>query len=221
MRNVIFDLDGTLVDTSADMIAAANACLAAMDMGAPLDPARDAATAFAGGRAMLRLGVSRARGTWSEADVDAGYPAFLRHYSAGLCRESRLYPGAREAVAAVRAAGYAVAICTNKPAALAESLMQALCFRDDFAALIGADTLAVRKPDPAPLRAAIAAIGGDPRRSLLVGDTVTDRETGRAAGVPVALVTFGPEGRSVERFEPDALLEDFAALLPLVQRLVP
>lgn len=153
--------------------------------------------------------------------MDAGYPAFLRHYSAGLCRESRLYPGAREAVAAVRAAGYAVAICTNKPAALAESLMQALGFRDDFAALIGADTLAVRKPDPAPLRAAIAAIGGDPRRSLLVGDTVTDRETGRAAGVPVALVTFGPEGRSVERFEPDALLEDFAALLPLVQRLVP
>jgi phosphoglycolate phosphatase len=221
MRNVIFDLDGTLVDTSADMFAAANSCFAAMGAGAPLDPVRDAATAFAGGRAMLRLGFSRVREGWTEAEVDAGYPVFLRHYSAGLCRESRLYPGARDAVAALRGAGFAVAICTNKPAALAESLMRALGFRDDFAALIGADTLPVRKPDPAPLRAAIAAAGGDARRSLLVGDTVTDRETGRAAGVPVALVTFGPEGRDVARFAPEALLDDFAALLPLAKRLVP
>ena len=221
MRNVIFDLDGTLVDTSADMIAAANACFTAWGDGAPLDPVRDAATAFAGGRAMLRLGFSRLRGSWTEADVDAGYALFLRHYSAGLCHESRLYPGAREAVAQLRAAGFAVAICTNKPAKLAEDLMRALGFRDDFAALIGADTLPVRKPDPAPLRAAIAAIGGDARRSLLVGDTVTDRETGRAASVPVALVTFGPEGQGVARFAPDALLDDYPALLPLAERLVP
>jgi phosphoglycolate phosphatase len=221
MRTVIFDLDGTLVDTSADLVAATNACFGAIGAGAPLDPVRDAATAFAGGKAMLRLGLSRVRDTWSEADVEAHYPGFLACYTKGLCQESRIYPGARAAVEALRGAGFAMGICTNKPAALAESLMRALGFRDEFAVLIGADTLPVRKPDPAPLRAAIAALGGNPARSLLVGDTVTDRETGRAAGVPVALVTFGPEGRTVDRFAPDALLDDFAALPALAERLVP
>lgn len=220
MRNVIFDLDGTLVDTSADMIAAANACFTAQGVVAPLDPSCDAATAFAGGKAMLRLGLSRLRDTWSEADVELLYPSFIDCYAQGLCLESRIYPGARDAVAALRAAGFAVGICTNKPAGMAESLMRQLGFRDDFAVLIGADTLPVRKPDPAPLRAAIAGVGGDPARSLLVGDTITDRETGRAAGVPVALVTFGPEGRAVARFAPEALLEDYALLPCLAEDLV-
>lgn len=219
MRSVIFDLDGTLVDTSADLIAAANATFG--NEGAPLCPVRDAVTGFAGGKAMLRLGLGRSRGRWDEGDVEVLYPRFLEHYGAGLCRESRIYPGAREAVAALRGAGFAVGICTNKPAVLAEGLMHALGFRDAFAALIGADTLPVRKPDAAPLHAAVAAVGGVPGRSLLVGDTVTDRETGRAAGIPVALVTFGPEGRGVERFAPEALLDDFAALPALAGRLVP
>ena len=219
MRSVIFDLDGTLVDTSADMIAAANAVFGTDD--ALLCPVGDVLTAFAGGKAMLRLGLGRVRERWDEADVEVLYPRFIECYTAGLCRDSRIYPGAREAVEELRAAGFAVGICTNKPAALAEALMQALGFRDAFAALIGADTLPVRKPDPAPLHAAVAAAGGLRGRSLLVGDTVTDRETGRAAGIPVALVTFGPEGQGVSRFAPDALLDDFAALPALARRLVP
>lgn len=221
MRCVIFDLDGTLVDTSRDMIAAANSCLSEFGPDALLDPAQDAATAFAGGRAMLRLGLQRSGLHWSDDDVTRLYPAFLRLYSAGLCRFSRPYPGAVEAVAALRDAGFALGICTNKPAALAEDLMRALGFRDIFGVLIGADTLPVRKPDPAPLRAAIAALGANSERSLLIGDTVTDRLTGRAAGVPVALVTFGPEGRAVERHAPDALLDDYAHLPDLARRFLP
>ncbi len=89
-----------------------------------------------------------------------------------------------------------------------------------FGALVGADTLPVRKPDPAPLHEALARVGGAAGRALLVGDTETDRKTGRAAGVPVALVTFGPEGRAVARLEPEALLDDFDDLPLLAERLV-
>jgi len=219
MRTVIFDLDGTLVDTSADLIAAANACFRGLGHGDLLDPIRDAATALAGGKAMLRLGFGRVLPDWSEAEVAAQYPVLLDAYEAGIDRESRIYPGAETAVERLRGAGYGVGICTNKPAYLAETLMRRLGFRDAFAALVGADTLPVRKPDPAPYIEAVRRVGGLPARSVLIGDTVTDRDTARAAGVPVVLVTFGPVGREVERLEPDALLDHYDRLFDLAERL--
>lgn len=218
MRTVVFDLDGTLADTSADLLAAANACFRGMGHDDLLD-ARDALTAFHGGRAMLRLGLQRL-GRDDEAEVDRQYPVLLRAYADAIAVHTRLYPGAVEAVEALRAAGFATAICTNKPEGLAEELMRRLGVRDLFGALVGADTLPVRKPDPAPLHEALARVGGTAGRSLLVGDTETDRKTGRAAGVPVALVTFGPEGRAVARLEPEALLDDFGDLPLLAERLV-
>lgn len=219
MRTVVFDLDGTLVDTSRDLIAAANTCLSDLGLGRPIDPVADAATAFAGGRAMLRLGFQRTRPGWTETEVDAQYPRLLEAYAEGIDRESRIYPGAEHAVERLRLAGYAVAICTNKPARLAELLMRRLGWRDAFGALVGADTLPVRKPDPAPYLAAVTGAGGDARQSFLVGDTVTDRDTARAAGVPVALVAFGPEGPGIGRLGPDALLDHYDLLDDLALRL--
>lgn len=219
MRTVIFDLDGTLADTSADLIAAANHCFARRGMAPPLDPARDALTAFHGGRAMLRLGMLRLGGP-DEAQVDADYPFLLAAYAADIDRHTRLYPGAAEAVSALKAEGFALGICTNKPEALAETLMQRLGLRGMFASLVGADTLPVRKPDPAPYREAVARAGGQVAASMLLGDTETDRATAAAAGVPVALVTFGPEGKAIARLEPDALLDDFADLPALTRRLL-
>lgn len=216
MRTVVFDLDGTLADTSEDLLAAANACFRDLGLAAPLG-AGDQLTAFAGGRAMLRLGFER---LGLAGDVDGAYPRLLAHYAEGLDRATRLYPGAVAAVETLRARGFACAICTNKPEGLAEALLRRLGVRGLFGALVGADTLPVRKPDPLPFREAVLRAGGDPARSCLIGDTVTDRDTARAAGVPVVLVTFGPEGAGVARLEPDALLARYEDLPDLADRLI-
>jgi len=219
MRTVIFDLDGTLADTSGDLIAAANACFRGLGHGVLLDPAADQATAFAGGRAMLRLGFERL-GVADEAAVDDQYPRLLEWYGENIDVFTVLYPGAVAAVERLSAEGYAVGVCTNKPEGLAETLMARLGVRGLFASLIGADTLPVRKPDPAPYVAAVEQAGGAVARSVLIGDTVTDRKTARAAGVPCVLVTFGPDGRGVEALEPEALLDDYEALAGIVARLI-
>ncbi len=145
---------------------------------------------------------------------------FWRHYGDNIDRHTVLYPGAVDAVETLRAAGYAVGICTNKPEALAELLMTRLGVRGLFASLIGADTLAVRKPDPAPLFEAIRRAGGAPEKSVLIGDTITDRSTARAAGVPCVLVTFGPLGPGVADLHPQALLDDYADLARIVAGLI-
>jgi phosphoglycolate phosphatase len=204
-----------LADTSADLLAAANASLPRAVLGPG-----DALTAFHGGRAMLRLGFDRLGMDWTEADVDRAYPELLEAYRQGIATHTRLYPGAMAAVEALRGAGIAVSICTNKPEGLAELLLQALGVREAFGALVGADTFPVRKPDPLPYRAAVERAGGAVGRSMLVGDTETDAKTGVAAGVPVALVTFGPEGAGVGRFKPAALLDRFEDLPGLAGRLL-
>jgi phosphoglycolate phosphatase len=220
VRTVIFDLDGTLADTSADLIAAANDCFRGLGHGDVLHPVADAATAFRGGRAMLRLGFERVRPDFTEADIDAQYGRLLASYEGGIDRETRLYPGTEAAVRALRAAGYATGICTNKPERLADLLLARLGVRELFGSLVGADTLAHRKPHPAPYAAAVERAGGMVARSVLIGDTVTDRDTARAAGVPIVLVTFGPAGGGAEALEPDALLAHFDDLGSVVARLI-
>jgi len=217
MRCVIFDLDGTLADTSGDLIAAANACFDGMGLGALLDPKADAATALRGGRAMLRLGFSRVEG-YGEAEVDQQYDVLLQHYSDALDTHTVLFPGAVEAVEGLRSAGYAVGICTNKPEGLAEKLMQSLGARDLFGSLIGADTLPVRKPDPAPYIRSVELAGGTVSRSLLVGDSMTDQRTARAAGVPSITVLFGPDAAEREILSPDAWLERFEDMETVANR---
>jgi phosphoglycolate phosphatase len=220
MKTVIFDLDGTLADTSADLIAAANRCFARRGFGALLDPAADKLTAFHGGRAMLRLGFSRLEVPLGEEAVDADYGYLLEVYGENIDRETRLYPGAEAAVEALLAEGLKVGICTNKPEALAETLMQRLGVRHLFGSLVGADTLPVRKPDPEPYFEAVRRVSGDFRRSVLIGDTETDVKTARAAGVPVVLVDFGPEGPGIARLGPDALLSDYGTLGRVVSDLI-
>ncbi len=220
MRTVIFDLDGTLADTSKDLIAAANACFNGLGLGDVLDPVADAATAFHGGRAMLTLGFGRVKPDFTEADVAAQYPILLQAYGDNIDRYTVLYDGAIEAVERLKAQGYVVGVCTNKPEGLAQTLLTRLGVRDHFAALVGADTLPVRKPDPAPFVETVKRAGGDVSRSVLIGDTVTDRETARAAKVPSVLVTFGPTGHAVADLQPEALLDHYNDLEGILKKLI-
>jgi len=219
MRSVIFDLDGTLADTSGDLISAANACFRQMGVGDVLDPATDQGVALRGGKRMLTVGLERL-GRYDPAVVEDYYPVLLEAYAEDIDTRTVLYPGAMDAVAALSASGYGVGVCTNKPEGLADLLLQRLGVRDAFAALVGADTLPVRKPDPEPLREAARRTGGDPARTLLVGDSDTDRNTAKAAGVPSVLVTFGPSGADMAALAPEALLERYEDLPALVVQLI-
>ena len=221
MKTVIFDLDGTLADTSGDLIAAANHCFRDMGAGDMLDPAVDAAVALRGARMMLQTGLAKMRHADPEPVVSQYYPIFLDVYAQAINVHTVLYPGAMDAVEALKAEGYGVGICTNKPEALADLLLQRLGVRDVFGSLVGADTLPVRKPDPQPLVEAVRRLGGAPDRTCLVGDSDTDRNTARAAGVPSILVTFGPAGADMAALEPEALLDDVAALPGVGGRLIP
>ena len=220
-RCIVFDLDGTLADTSGDLIAAANACFADMKLEVRLDPAVDAATALRGGRAMLSLGLERELGQVDETLLKRYYPFLLSAYSQAIDVHTVMYDGAVEAIERLRAKGDKIAICTNKPEGLAEILMARLGVRPLFDALIGADTLPTRKPDPAPLFAAINVSGGAADRSVLVGDTVTDRETARAAGIPSILVEFGPAGADMAALAPEALLPHYDQLDTVLAKVCP
>ncbi|EEX11281.1 phosphoglycolate phosphatase [Ruegeria lacuscaerulensis ITI-1157] len=219
MRTVIFDLDGTLADTSGDLLAAANHCFRQMGHGDVLVHGQDAGVALRGGRMMLTHGLKRV-GAYDEEAVNAYYPVLLDAYAQAIDTRTTFYPGALQAVEALKAAGYGVGICTNKPEALAELLMTRLGARALFGSLVGADTLPVRKPDPAPLREAARRAGGHPDHCILVGDSDTDRNTARAAGVPSILVTFGPSGDDMAALQPEALLHHFDDLPAIVAELV-
>lgn len=219
MRTVVFDLDGTLADTSGDLIAAANVCFRDMGFGSVLDAETDKGVALRGGRRMLTEGLTRL-GRMDEATVDRYYPVLLSAYGEHIAEFTYFFSGALEAVEALKTNGYGVGICTNKPEALAEQLMQTLGARELFGALVGADTLPVRKPDPAPLVETVHRLGGDLAQTVLIGDSDTDRNTAKAAGVPSVLVTFGPSGDDMAALKPEALLEDYAVLPMVVEALI-
>jgi phosphoglycolate phosphatase len=221
MRAAIFDLDGTLADTSGDLLAAANAALAEAGIAAALEVGRDEAVALTGGRPMLRLGLARAGRVAEAGLVEALYPRLLDHYAAGIARHTRLYDGAAAALAALAAAGWRLGVCTNKPQGLAERLLAELGLGGRFHAVLGADALPVRKPDPRHLTETILRAGGRAGHAVMIGDTVTDRDAARAAGVPCILVGFGPAGGAIGRLAPEAILERYDALADLLDALVP
>ena len=219
MKSVVFDLDGTLADTSKDLIAAANACFVALDLVEPLDPITDALVAFGGGRAMLKLGYDRT-GYYDESKVMEQYPILLKHYEKYIDVHTTLYDGVIEALDELTRRGYLLGVCTNKPEGLSQELLTRLGIRKRFSAMLGADTLSVRKPDPIHLWTTIDQMGGERDKAVLIGDTITDRNTARNANVPCILVSFGPEGDGVNRMEPSALLNHYFDLPDLVDSIL-
>jgi len=220
-RTVIFDLDGTLVDSGRDLLDAVNARFADLGHDAPLTLARDHGLAFRGGRAMLTEGSTRLGLGWTPDDVMREYLPFIEIYKETIADHTVLYEGAREVLEGFKSEGVKLGLCTNKPEDLTHILLERLDIARYFDAVIGAKTVGVSKPDPAPYLACVERAGGDVARSLLIGDTITDRDTARAAGVPIVLVTFGPARDEMAALTPDALLARFDDLPKLVSELLP
>ncbi|MEM6407879.1 MAG: HAD hydrolase-like protein [Pseudomonadota bacterium] len=220
MKTVVFDLDGTLADTSGDLLDAANAVFRAGGHGDVLERPRDAGTALKGGRAMLRLGYERLGMAPDEDRVMAGYVPLLTSYAEQLSAKTHLYDGAEAVLIRLRAAGYKLAVCTNKPHHLAVPLLNALGVAPLFNAIVGTEPDKPIKPDPAPYIDAVTQAGGAVGQSLLIGDTATDRKTSTAAGVPSVLVTFSPAGKSVLELFPDDTIDHFDELDVVVERLL-
>jgi phosphoglycolate phosphatase len=214
-ETVAFDLDGTLADTASDLAAALNQALAALGREG-IDPASVRNLIGHGARALLRRGVA-ASGEASEALVEQGFPIFIDHYAANICNGTRPYPGVEAALDGLAAEGVAIALCTNKPERLTHLLLEALGWSDRFQSIVAGDTLPVRKPDPAPLFEAIARAGGG--RAAFVGDSVTDADTARAAGLPFVAVSFGFSDRPVDQLGAKVVIDHFDELIPALRRL--
>jgi len=214
---IVFDLDGTLVDTAPDLCAALNHALGSL--GRPPVPADDVRHMVGhGARKLLERGLA-ASGDASPALVEAGVAPFLDYYAAHIADGSRPYPGVEAALDALAAAGCRLAICTNKPVAMSAALVAALGWQGRFAANLGFDSVPAPKPDPAHLLAAIAAAGGDRADTVFVGDSITDTMTGRAAAVPVIAVSFGFSDRPVAELGADIVIDHYAELIPALERL--
>jgi phosphoglycolate phosphatase len=212
---VVFDLDGTLAETAGDLMGALNHVLS-LDGLPPLPVAQARSLLGAGGRALIRRGFTSAGRALDEDRLEGLFARFLAFYEDHIADRSSLYPGVVEALDALGARGCTFAVCTNKMEGTAKRLLAVLGVADRFRAICGQDTFAVSKPQPGALLGTIARAGGDPKRSIMVGDSRTDIDTAKAAGVPVVAVDFGYTDRPVAEFEPDRVIGHFGQLAEAV-----
>lgn len=219
-RIAVFDFDGTLVDTAPDLLDSINHTLAGSG-GAYFSAEGFHAVVGLGGRAMIARAFDIARKHLPRDVHEELYTTFLEHYAANIPGRSRPYPGVVEALDRLEAAGFRLAICTNKTEATSRQLIDALGLAPRFAANCGIDTFSFRKPDPRHLLETIALAGGDPHQAVMVGDSRTDIDTAKAAGIPVIAVDFGYTDRHVREFEPSVVISHFDELtVGLVERLI-
>ena len=218
---LVFDLDGTLVDTAPDLIAAANHVMA--QTGRP--PAVDAVLRPAvshGALAMVRAAIGPEARDWPEEKLYPLFEAFIAYYERHIADVSRPFPGVLDALDRAAAAGHILAVCTNKREKLARQLLSELGMTGRFAAISGRDTFPVYKPDPVHLTATIARAGGADRRAVMIGDSSVDVATAKAAGIPVVAVGFGYSDPPVATFAPDHLIHHYdefdGALASLVRQ---
>jgi phosphoglycolate phosphatase len=209
---IVFDLDGTLIDSAADLAAGINRMLA--DFGcAPLAVAQ-VRRMIGDGVAML---VSRALAARDcRQDVARAAEVFMRHYEAAATSQTTAFAGAGQALQALREAGIPLAVCTNKPERIAAGILDALGLAGYFARVIGGDSLPFRKPDPRVLLALLEAFGASAESSLLVGDSEVDAATASAAGVPFVLMEHGYRRGPAAAIRCIAMLQGLGELPALV-----
>jgi phosphoglycolate phosphatase len=211
---IVFDLDGTLVDSAADLAAAINAMLA--DFGREPLAVPQVRRMIGDGVAMLVARALAAR-ECRQADAAQAERAFMRHYESRATSLTRAFPGVAEALQSLTADGIALAVCTNKPARISAEILAGLGLAPHFARVIGGDSLPFRKPDPRVLLTLLEAFACRPETALLVGDSEVDAATARSAGVPFVLMKHGYRRGPAEEIPCVAALESFAELPALVR----
>ena len=210
---IVFDLDGTLVDTAPDLLSCLNRAVAPRGLAEVTRSDLDYLVGR-GGRAMLARVFEHNGRKPDPVEFDAIIAEFLDLYADGMPGESRPFPGAVDSIERFRAAGWKAAICTNKSERLAVKLIESLRLSHLFEAICGADTFPVKKPEPGHLTGTIAMAGGDPARAVMIGDSETDILTAKAAGIPVVAVDFGYTHAPVETFAPSHVISRFDQLVP-------
>jgi phosphoglycolate phosphatase len=209
---IVFDLDGTLVDTAPDLTNALNDALICRGHQAISQESIRSAVGF-GARVMIEDALRRAG---AAEDIDQMLAEFLVHYEANIAAESRPFPGAVDSLEKLAAAGAKLAVCTNKREYLSRKLLAELGLQHYFQSIAGRDTFAVSKPHPGHLTQVIALVGGVPSRAIMVGDSDVDLRTAKHAGVPSILVSFGYAPSALDDFAPEAVIDHFDELLPSI-----
>jgi phosphoglycolate phosphatase len=216
---LVFDLDGTLVDTAPDLISALNFIL--QREGMPAVPLRQARTMIgAGARRLLERGLELDGRTTTTADIDRLTADFIDYYAAHIADASRPFDGLEAALDDLAAAGYRLAVCTNKLEWLSKRLLDQLGLSARFSAICGADTFGVSKPDPAILRETVARAGGQLSSAIMVGDAGPDVGVARRAGIPVIGVEFGYTEVPMAELKPDRLIDHMRELPGAVESLM-
>ncbi|MCP4932642.1 MAG: phosphoglycolate phosphatase [bacterium] len=212
---IIFDLDGTLVDTAPDLIATLNHLLA-MENCSPA-PERPMRTMISlGARAMIIKGFELAKQPKTDVQLDQLTERFIAHYSDHIAVNSRPFPGVIKLLDQLSARGTPMGICTNKREDLSKQLLKCLHLDHYFSAIIGVDTLAVKKPHPEHITGTIEALGGSSAHAIMIGDSETDIKAAKAANIPVIALDFGYSLEPVANFHPDAIVSHYHDLLPLL-----
>lgn len=216
---ILIDVDGTLVDSVPDLAF----CVDAMMVQLGREPhGEDAVRNWVGNgveRLVRRALIGKLNGEPDEADFERAYPVFLDLYADNTCRRSGLYPGVREGVDLLKAAGYRLGCVTNKAAQFTEPLLKELGVYDDFAIVISGDTLPQKKPDPAPLLHAANFFGCRPENALMIGDSVSDVAAARAAGFQIVCMSYGyNHGVDIREAGPDAVIDSLVEIQPLLEQ---
>jgi phosphoglycolate phosphatase len=212
---VVFDLDGTLVDTAPDLIETLNVVFT-RDGRPPVDHAAARDMIGGGARRMIERALELQGRMLADGVVDRMFADFIAYYAAHIADRSRPFPGLDAALDRLAARGCRFAVCTNKLEGLSRLLLEALGLTPRFTAICGQDTFGIQKPDPEILRRTIQAAGGALQWAVMVGDSGTDIATARAAGVPVVAVDFGYSETPIRESRPDRLIGHFDELADAV-----
>ena len=213
---VLFDLDGTLVDTAPDLAATLNVVLE-RHRAPPvtLDFVRH--LIGHGAMALIEKGLREALTGVGEAQLKGMLVEFLEHYEVNIAVDSRPFDGAVAALESFQTDGYRLAVCTNKREHLSKKLLDTLDLTRFFAAIVGPDTFSVQKPDPRHILMTLEAAGGHSAHAIMIGDSKNDILAAQAAGIPVIAVDFGYTPEPVSKFKPDHIVSHYDEIVPLVR----